>query len=116
MIPYPLSLSIDEMSKSYEKLSILNEKEEIKRRTAKARNDLESFLYYVDELNQNEIFHLVSNSSQRERMDLLLSDVIPKNIQYFYNFLKLFIFLIRTKNGLKQMKVTPQIILHMKPD
>lgn len=83
VIPYPLSLSLDEMKTSYEKLRILNEKEEIKRRTAKSRNDLEAFLYYSDELNQNEIFNLVSNSSQREKMDLLVSEVMTKNIKLF---------------------------------
>ncbi len=63
------------MLKSTEKLRILNEKEEIKRRTAKARNDLEAFLYHSDDLKQNDIFLLVSNSSQREKMELLLIDV-----------------------------------------
>lgn len=64
------------MKTSKEKLKALDDKEALKRRTAKAKNDLEAYIYKIADTNSDEIYQLVTNSTQREPLEVLSHEVL----------------------------------------
>ena len=71
----PWSLNEEEMVLSRRKIEFLNEDEELRKKTAKSKNDLESFIYKINDYNSNEFYLLVSNDSQREPINKLAEEV-----------------------------------------
>lgn len=71
----PRSLNEEEMILSRRKIEFLNEDEEMRKKTAQAKNDLEEYIYKINEFNSDEIYLLVSNETQREPINQLAEDV-----------------------------------------
>ena len=71
----PRSLNEEEMILSRRKIVFLNEDEELRKKTAQAKNDLEEFIYKINDYNSDELYLLVSNESQREPINQLAEEV-----------------------------------------
>jgi len=80
----PRSLNEEEMNLSRRKIEFLNEDEDLRKRTAQAKNNLEEFVYKINDYNSDENYLLVSNETQREPINLLAEEVKKKSNFFFF--------------------------------
>ena len=52
----PRSLNEEEIILSRRKIEFLNEDEELRKKTAQAKNDLEEFIYKINDYNSDELY------------------------------------------------------------
>ena len=71
----PHSLTEEEMVLSRRKIVFLNEDEELRKKTAQAKNSLEELIYKVNDYNSDDVYLLVSNETQREPINQLAEEV-----------------------------------------
>ena len=71
----PRSLNEEEINLSRRKIEFLDEDENLRQRTAQAKNNLEEFIYKINDYNSDELYLLVSNETQREPINLLAEEV-----------------------------------------
>lgn len=71
----PRSLNEEEMFFAKRKIEFLNENEELRKKTAQAKNSLEELIYKINDYNTDEIYLLVSNETQREPINKLAEEV-----------------------------------------